>query len=250
MSGRAPYWLDPHDPSAPFPPVELALRDPDGLLALGGDLSPERLLSAYRLGIFPWYSEGQPILWWSPDPRMVLQPAALKISRSLRKTLRQAPFRISLDEDFPAVMAACAGPRADSQGTWITDDIHSAYQHLHALGYAHSVEAWQDGQLVGGLYGVALGRIFFGESMFARVSDASKVAFAHLVRQLQRWGYELIDCQVYTGHLASLGARPMPRKEFCTLLEQHARPPNRAGTWYLDSDLGADGWASQHTGAE
>ncbi len=243
MSGRAPYWLDPTDPTAPFPSVELARRDPDGLLALGGDLSPERLLSAYRHGIFPWYSEGQPILWWSPDPRMVLRPDALKISRSLGKTLRKRPFRISLDEDFATVMAACAEPRGAGQGTWITAAIHLAYQHLYTLGYAHSVEAWQDEQLVGGLYGVALGRIFFGESMFARVSDASKVAFVQLVRQLRRWGYVLIDCQIYTGHLASLGAAPMPRAEFCAALEQYVQPPNHAGRWRMDADLGMDGSA-------
>lgn len=237
MSGRAPYWLDPGDPAAPFPPVELALRDPDGLLALGGDLSPERLLTAYRQGIFPWYSEGQPILWWSPDPRMVLRPDQLKISRSLRKTLRKGAFRITLDEDFAAVMAACAEPRADGLGTWITEDMTRAYRRLHELGYAHSVEAWQDGRLVGGLYGVALGKVFFGESMFTRATDASKAAFAHLVRQLARWDFVLIDCQVYTGHLASLGAGPMPRTEFSAILQREARPPDRRGAWRLDADL-------------
>lgn len=240
MSGNAPYWLDPNDPTAPFPPVHLALRDPDGLLALGGDLSPERLLSAYRQGIFPWYSEGQPILWWSPDPRMCLHPAALKISRSLRKTLRKGEFHISLDSDFAAVMTACAEPRADSQGTWITDAMVQAYQYLHRLGYAHSVEAWQDDRLVGGLYGVALGRVFFGESMFTRVSDASKVAFVHLGRQLQRWGFELVDCQVYTEHLASLGALPLPRSKFTALLGEYVRAPERIGIWHLDADIGAD----------
>ncbi|MBI5461901.1 MAG: leucyl/phenylalanyl-tRNA--protein transferase [Gammaproteobacteria bacterium] len=238
----APYWLDPHDPTAPFPPVEFALRDPDGLLALGGDLSPARLLTAYRQGIFPWYSEGQPILWWSPDPRMALRPDALKISRSLRKTLRKGAFSITLDQDFAAVMAACAEPRADALGTWITDDMYRAYQRLHALGYAHSVEAWQDGCLVGGLYGVALGKVFFGESMFTRAADASKVAFAHLVRQLHRWGFVLIDCQVYTDHLASLGAAPMQRADFCATLERHAQPQDRTGIWTLDADIGAAGW--------
>lgn len=237
MTGRAPYWLDPRDPAAPFPPVELALRDPDGLLALGGDLSPERLLAAYRQGIFPWYSEGQPILWWSPDPRMVLQPNELKISRSLRKTLRKRAFRITLDEDFPAVMEACAEPRADGLGTWITEDMTLAYRRLHELGYAHSVEAWQDGRLVGGLYGVALGKVFFGESMFTRATDASKVAFVHLVRQLQRWDFVLIDCQVYTGHLASLGAAPIPRRDFSAILLREAGPPDRRGVWRLDADL-------------
>lgn len=237
MTGRAPYWLDPQDPTAAFPPVELALRDPDGLLALGGDLSMGRLLNAYRQGIFPWYSEGQPILWWSPDPRTVLRPEALKISRSLRKTLRKNLFRITLDRDFAAVMAACAEPRADGLGTWITADITRAYRRLHELGYAHAVEAWQDDRLVGGLYGVALGNVFFGESMFARVSDASKVAFVHLVKQLLRWGFVLIDCQVYTGHLASLGALPMPRATFCALLKQQTRMPGRVGIWQLDADL-------------
>lgn len=245
MTGRAPYWLDPNDPTASFPPVHLALRDPDGLLALGGDLSPERLLSAYRHGIFPWYSAGQPILWWSPDPRMVLRPDALKISRSLRKTLRKVAYRITLDRDFAAVMAACAEPRVDGQGTWITDDMTHAYQRLHALGHAHSVEAWQDGRLVGGLYGVALGRVFFGESMFARATDASKVAFVQLVRQLQRWDFVLIDCQVYTRHLASLGAAPIARTEFCAVLTREARPPDRIGIWRMDEDLVTSGAGSR-----
>lgn len=238
MSGRAPYWLTPEDPDAPFPPVERALRDPDGLLAIGGDLSPGRLLRAYRQGIFPWYSSGQPILWWSPDPRMVLAPAALKVSRSLRKTLRKGLFRITLDEAFGAVMRGCAEPRADAQGTWITPEMEGAYLRLHELGYAHSVEAWQDGELVGGLYGVALGRVFFGESMFSRRTDASKAAFVRLVQQLQRWGFVLIDCQVYTGHLASLGAGPITRREFTGLLERHALPPDPVGRWRLDDETG------------
>ena len=241
MSGRAPYWLDPRDPTLAFPPVELALRDPDGLLALGGDLAPERLLAAYRQGIFPWYSEGQPILWWSPDPRMVLLPNELKISRSLRKTLRKRPFRITLDTDFPAVMAACADPRADGHGTWITEEMTLAYRRLHELGYAHSVEAWQEGHLVGGLYGVALGRVFFGESMFTRATDASKVAFVHLVEQLMRWDFALIDCQVHTGHLASLGAKPIPRSDFTTALLREAQPPDRRGPWRLDADISPGG---------
>lgn len=241
MSGRAPYWLDPETPGAPFPPVETALRDPDGLLALGGDLSPERLLTAYRNGIFPWYSEDQPILWWSPDPRMVLRPDALKISRSLRKSLRKGVFRVTLDTDFAAVMAACAEPRADGLGTWITHDMFRAYLRLHELGYAHSVEAWQDDRLVGGLYGVALGRVFFGESMFARATDASKVAFVHLVEQLRDWGFVLIDCQVYTGHLASLGATPLPRPEFVAWLRQYAVPPDPRGVWQWDRQAPAGG---------
>lgn len=242
MSGRAPYWLDPEDPEAPFPPVELALREPDGLLALGGDLSPERLLRAYRQGIFPWYSAGQPILWWSPDPRMVLAPDRLKISRSLAKTLRKRLFDVTLDKAFDAVMAGCAKPRPDSSGTWLTPEMRRAYGQLHQLGYAHSVEAWQQGQLVGGLYGVALGRVFFGESMFALVTDASKVAFAHLVRQLMRWHFALIDCQVHTAHLASLGAAPVSRSDFIQQLERFTGLSTSVSQWQLDGDLGQDGW--------
>lgn len=237
MNGLAPFWLDARPPDAPFPPVELALREPNGLLAVGGDLSPQRLLRAYRQGIFPWYNAGQPILWWSPDPRLVLFPADLRISRSLRKTLRRGAFRVTLDADFEAVVAACAAPRADGQGTWITRDIAAAYARLHALGHAHSVEVWQQDRLVGGLYGVALGRVFFGESMFTRISDASKVAFVHLVGQLERWGYELIDCQVYTGHLASLGATLIPRAAFNARLDRLADAAGHDGRWVLDPDL-------------
>lgn len=242
MSGQAPYWLDPNDPLAPFPPVETALRDPDGLLALGGDLSPQRLMNAYRQGIFPWYSAGQPILWWSPNPRMVLQPAALKLSRSLRKTLRKEPFAITLDQAFDAVTAACAEPRTDGRGTWLSADMRRAYGTLHSQGYAHSVEAWQGGRLVGGLYGVALGRVFFGESMFTRVSDASKVAFAYLVRQLARWNFELIDCQVHTSHLASLGATAMDRASFTAQLDMLAVVPTSSQPWRFDPDILSTDW--------
>lgn len=231
MSGRAPYWLNPEDPDAPFPPVEHALRDPDGLLAIGGDLSPERLLRAYRRGIFPWYGPGQPILWWSPDPRMVLEPAALKVSRSLRKTLRRQPYRITLDQAFTAVMRGCAGPRGDAQGTWITSEMERAYLRLHELGYAHSVEAWQDADLVGGLYGVALGRVFFGESMFSRRRDASKVAFAQAVTQLRACGYRLIDCQVASQHLTRFGATLIPRREFIAQLNQWCDQETRSAPW-------------------
>lgn len=242
MSGQAPYWLDPNDPMAPFPPVETALRDPDGLLALGGDLSPQRLLNAYRQGIFPWYSAGQPILWWSPNPRMVLQPTALRLSRSLRKTLRKAPFKLTLDLDFEAVTAACAEPRLDGRGTWLSADMRRAYGILHRLGHAHSVEVWHTDQLVGGLYGVALGQVFFGESMFTRVTDASKVAFAHLVRQLIRWNFELIDCQVHTSHLASLGAAAMDRASFTRQLDKLATSPTHSLPWQFDPDLGGTDW--------
>lgn len=240
MNGLAPFWLDARPPDAPFPPAELALREPNGLLAVGGDLSPQRLLRAYRQGIFPWYNAGQPILWWSPDPRLVLFPADLKISRSLRKALRRGAFRITLDTAFQAVIVACAEPRTDGQGTWITREIAAAYARLHELGHAHSVEVWQEGRLVGGLYGVALGKVFFGESMFTRVSDASKVGFVHLVRQLERWGYGLIDCQVYTGHLASLGATLISRAAFNAWLDRLADAAGHGGNWAPDADL-ADG---------
>lgn len=234
------YWLPRDDDEAPFPPVELALRDPDGLLAFGGNLSVKRLLQAYRHGIFPWYSEGQPIMWWSPDPRTILYPDELNISRSLRKTLKKELFNVTLDTAFNDVMDACAEPREDDAGTWITRDMKEAYYRLHQEGYAHSVEAWQAGELVGGLYGVAIGKVFFGESMFTRRSDASKIAFVHLVQQLKRWGYALIDCQVHTSHLASLGAINIPRQNFIALLEQHCHDTTNHGhtrKWQFDKDL-------------
>lgn len=231
---QAPFWLDPRDPDAPFPPVALALRDPDGLLAIGGDLSPRRLVNAYRNGIFPWYSKGQPILWWSPDPRLVLEPAALRVSRSLRKTLRRAPYRITLDRDFAGVIDGCAAPRRDGEGTWITPEMRAAYLRLHELGYAHSAEAWSGEMLVGGLYGIAIGRMFFGESMFTRASDASKIAFVHLVRQLEAWGFGLIDCQVETAHLARFGARPIPRAEFIERMQPLLAQPPVPAPWRLE----------------
>jgi len=237
MRGLAPFWIDPGDNTCQFPDVRLALDEPDGLLAVGGDLRPERLMAAYRRGIFPWYNDDQPILWWAPNPRAVLFPQHLKISRSLRKTLRRAPFRVSADTAFDAVIEACSQPReAGGQrqtGTWITEDMKQAYRRLHALGVAHSVECWRDDTLVGGLYGIALGRVFFGESMFSRCSDASKVAFVHLVRQLARWDFALIDCQVASPHLSSLGAETIPRDTFGALLERHAVPPDQPGRWRL-----------------
>jgi leucyl/phenylalanyl-tRNA--protein transferase len=220
--------------------VELALHNPDGLLAFGGSLSVPRLLNAYRAGIFPWYSEGQPIMWWSPDPRSVLFPEDLKVSRSLRKTMKKQPYTITLDTAFAEVMDACAAPRRDDAGTWITDEMKAAYCALHLQGHAHSVEAWQDGELVGGLYGVAIDKVFFGESMFARRTDASKIAFVHLVRQLQCWGYALIDCQVHSGHLASLGAIDIPRPMFISLLDEYCEDTASAGQvgpWQFDNDL-------------
>lgn len=208
-----------------FPPVHLAIQE--GLLAVGGDLSVERLLLAYRSGIFPWYTEGEPILWWSPDPRLVLYPAELKISKSLRKTIKQEKFRITFNQSFETVIQACAeAKRAYGDGTWITDEMKAAYCRLHRHGAAYSVEAWQEGRLVGGLYGVAIGRAFFGESMFSRVSNASKVAFVTLVENLRRLDFELIDCQVRTDHLMRFGARDVPRKVF---LERLGRAVENGG---------------------
>jgi leucyl/phenylalanyl-tRNA--protein transferase len=229
------YLLDPNNADLRFPPPRLA--SPEGLLAIGGDLRVERLLEAYRHGIFPWYSAGQPILWWSPDPRMVLVPEKLKLSRSLRKTLRSDRIRVTLDRQFRNVMQACAAPRPDQNGTWITAEMIAAYAQLHEAGYAHSVETWIDSDLVGGLYGVALGSMFFGESMFARATDASKVAFVHLVRQLQAWNFTLIDCQVTTAHLASLGAEEIPRADFLHRLAIALRAPDRCGHWHFDEGL-------------
>jgi leucyl/phenylalanyl-tRNA--protein transferase len=231
MTGRGPYWLDPQDSSYSFPPTRLALRDPNGLLAVGGDLSPGRLLAAYRRGIFPWYSDDQPILWWSPHPRVILRPEELKVSRSLAKTLRNKPFEVTFDRAFERVMRACAEPRADGLGTWITEEMVAAYVELHRLGHAHSAECWLEGELVGGLYGLAIGRVFFGESMFARRTDASKVAFAHLVRHLRAWGFGLIDCQVGTEHLLSLGAHGIPRADFEALLDRWCDLPGRPAPW-------------------
>ncbi len=216
---------------APFPPVERALRSPNGLLCAGADLSPARLVEAYRHGIFPWYSEGDPILWWSPDPRMVLFPAELKVSRSLRKTLARDAFETRTDTAFRAVIEACAEPRAGQGGTWIVPEMVEAYVRLHELGFAHSVESWQDGRLVGGLYGIALGHAFFGESMFARTADASKVALVRLVERLRARGCRVIDCQQATAHLASLGAREIPRPAFSQLLRESIQYPPTGERW-------------------
>jgi leucyl/phenylalanyl-tRNA--protein transferase len=224
-------YLDAEDP---FPPVDTAMREPNGLLAAGADLSPGRLLDAYRHGIFPWFGEEDPLLWWSPDPRMVLFVDELHVSRSLRKTLRAGRFRVTADRAFSAVMAGCAEPRAEEEGTWITTEMRAAYARLSALGYAHSIEVWLGDALVGGLYGVAIGRIFFGESMFARVSDASKVAFATLVDQLRRWDFRMIDCQMPTAHLASLGAREIPRREFLAEVERAVQAPPIPSPWTFD----------------
>jgi leucyl/phenylalanyl-tRNA--protein transferase len=227
-------WLGPTDP---FPPVERALKNPNGLLAAGGDLSSARLLAAYRRGIFPWYSGDEPILWWSPDPRMVLYVAELKVSRSLAKSVRNKGFEVRVDSAFGAVLEGCAGPRADGAGTWLGEEMRAAYARLHRDGHAHSFETWRDGELVGGLYGVAVGRMFFGESMFARATDASKVALVALARELERRGWPLIDCQVRTPLLARLGAREIPRRAFLRelgALVHYDAPP---GKWARASEI-------------
>ena len=219
------HWLKQDEP---FPPVDLALTEPNGLLCAGLDLSPRRILAAYREGIFPWFNPGEPVLWWSPDPRMVLAPAEVKISRSLRQRIKRGGYEIRTDTHFREVMQACAAPREGQSGTWISQPMLEAYTRLHELGYAHSVETWMDGELVGGLYGMAIGRMFYGESMFSRAADASKLALVLLCRQLEAWGFGLIDCQMETAHLASMGAKPIPRaafiREMKRLIELEAVP--------------------------
>jgi leucyl/phenylalanyl-tRNA---protein transferase len=227
-------FLGPHDP---FPPVDRALSDPNGLLAAGGDLSPDRLIDAYAHGIFPWFSDEDPVLWWSPDPRMVLFTSELHVSKSLRKRIRTGKIRVTFDSSFLQVMEGCAAPRPGQDGTWITDEMTEAYVRLFELGLAHSVETWEDDRLVGGLYGVALGRMFFGESMFSRAADASKVALATLVRQIERWGFTCIDCQMSTNHLSSLGAREIPRSAFLRQIKPLLRQAAVPSPWKLDADL-------------
>ncbi len=219
-------WLKSNDLS--FPALNKALREPNGLLAGGGDLSAERLIAAYRHGCFPWFQDQQPILWWSPDPRTVLFPDELHISRSLTKVIRQSQYRVSFDQAFEQVINACAGPRSYTDGTWITQPMQVAYQELHQRGIAHSVEVWAGDELVGGLYGLAMGQLFFGESMFSRADNASKVGFAHLVQHLKQWGFVLIDCQMPTQHLQSFGARAISREQFAKYLQDHLDRPNSA----------------------
>ncbi|MGH8372803.1 MAG: leucyl/phenylalanyl-tRNA--protein transferase [Gammaproteobacteria bacterium] len=229
-------WIRADDPLDAFPDPRTALREPDGLLAAGGDLSSARLVYAYRHGIFPWYSEGQPILWWCPDPRAVLFPENLHISHSLRKTLRQHHYEVSLDRAFREVVRACAGARRHQPdaGTWITSEMEIAYTGLHQLGHAHSVEVWMDSQLAGGLYGIAIGDIFFGESMFSRQTDASKIALVWLTRQLMTWGIKMIDCQVASTHLQTLGSVNIPRAEFLDLLKRYTSSDRQSGKWQLE----------------
>ena len=216
-----------------FPPPDYA--DPSGLIAVGGDLSSERLLEAYRVGIFPWYSDDQPILWWSPDPRFMLELDEFKISRSLQKTLRRKIFQVTFDRVFEEVIAACSVvPREGQRGTWITQEMRDAYLELHGLGYAHSVESWFGGKLVGGLYGVSLGKAFFGESMFHHKTDASKVALATLVEKLRSWGFHFIDSQMTTEHMMRLGAKEVPRRIFLKRLQSALRHSTRRGKWHVD----------------
>lgn len=223
------FWLSPED--VVFPHPELANQD--GILAVGGDLSEERLLLAYQSGLFPWFNPEDPIIWWSPDPRFVLYPKNLKVSKSMRPYFNQRKFRVTFDRDFTAVIKACQQQRRRGQGggTWITDEMLDAYIKLHRLGYAHSVEVWEDSEMVGGLYGISIGKVFFGESMFTRVSNASKVGFITLVTELEKRGFWLIDCQQETNHLASLGAETISRKEFLALLEKNKEERTLKGNW-------------------
>jgi leucyl/phenylalanyl-tRNA--protein transferase len=228
---RRPAFLSP-DPGAPFPLAETALRQPDGLLAIGGDLSPQRLLNAYRHGIFPWYSEGQPILWWAPDPRMVFRSGGVRLSSRFRRVLRHSAWQVRADTAFAEVIAACAGtPRPGQDGTWITDAMQAAYLELRRLGHAHSVEVFDKDRLVGGLYGVAIGRMFFGESMYSGESGGSKIALAALAHRLQAWGWPLIDAQVENPHLLSLGAESWPRPEFLAQVAELTRLAGDVGSW-------------------
>jgi len=224
-------WISTDDPPESFPEVSAALTEPDGLLAAGGDLKPERLLYAYRLGVFPWFDSGQPILWWSPDPRCVIRPDALHVSRRLRRRIRNSGFDLSINEAFPAVIQACAADRVGQQGTWITEEMIDAYAGLHAEGWAHSVEIWSGEELVGGLYGLAIGRAFFGESMFSQATDASKIAMWALCEILVRHNFAILDCQVVSPHLTSLGAIMMPRVEFSRLLGRACEPAAKFEAW-------------------
>jgi len=226
------YWLpDANDPEF-FPNPDEAETEPDGLLAAGGALSEQRLIAAYRQGIFPWYSEDQPVLWWSPNPRAVLFPDQIKISKSLKKTIKKKRFQIRFDTAFKEVIQHCAAPRDEDTGTWIMPEMESAYCHLHNKGVAHCVEAWLDDRLVGGLYGIAIGQVFYGESMFSRETDASKVALVHLAKQLEQWQFQLIDCQVRSPHLSSLGAIDIPRPEFIQLLKKWCSRSSMAPTYW------------------
>lgn len=231
MNSPRIVWLNPDDPVIEFPAVATALREPDGLLAAGGDLSQARLLAAYTAGIFPWYEEGQPILWWSPDPRCILDPAELHVSRRLARYARQSDYTVSFNESFAAVIDACAGARSTQQGTWITPDVRRAFVELHAAGWAHSVEVWDNKELAGGIYGLSIGRAFFGESMFSLRDNASKFAMIALCAELVRSDFEILDCQVLSQHLMSLGACLIPRSEFTARLTASCRNQDQFMNW-------------------
>jgi leucyl/phenylalanyl-tRNA--protein transferase len=230
-------WLRPDDPPSAFPPVETALSEPNGLLCAGGDLSPARLIEAYRRGIFPWFSPGQPILWWSPDPRTVLEPARMRVTRSLAKSLRNRGYAATADRAFGEVVERCADPALRPEGTWITGAMRSAYLRLHELGWAHSIETWLDGRLVGGLYGVAIGSVFFGESMFSLERDASKVALCALAQSLRERDESLIDCQVASAHLESLGAQSIPRRVFLERLRAATAGRNSPDAGWAEASI-------------
>ena len=231
MTNSRVTWLTADDPADGFPPVSAALREPDGLLAAGGDLSTARLLSAYRQGIFPWSTDNEPLLWWSPDPRCVFLPGDFQVARRLRREIRRSTAEIRINTAFAEVIRACAGPRRSEQGTWITAEMLSAYRSLHAMGWAHSIEVWQDNELCGGLYGLAIGRAFFGESMFSARPNMSKMAMLYLARQMSDGFLDILDCQVESGHLRSLGARTMPRARFRTLLDSVCNPAEPLTGW-------------------
>lgn len=238
------HLLDPGRPG--FPPADRALRDPNGLLAVGGDLTLKWLLAAYRSGVFPWFDDDRgPILWWSPDPRAVLFPKEIRTSRRLARRIRNGGFTVTFDRAFGEVVKGCAAPRANASGTWITARMQRAYQRLHRSGYAHSCEVWLEDRLAGGVYGVSLGGMFFGESMFFREPDASKIALVKLVEQIDRWGFSLLDCQVMNPHLKSLGAREIPRAEFLERLAANQDVPTQRGAWRLDSDDATEGHAGR-----
>lgn len=239
------YWLDPNTPDGAFPDPELALDEPNGLLAMGGDLSPSRLRRAYAHGIFPWYNPDESILWWCPDPRTVFDTGDMHVSRRLKRTLAKADYAVTLDEDFNSVISHCAAVRSGNPGTWLGPEMRAAYAKLHALGNAHSIEVWRDGALIGGLYGVAIGRMFFGESMFSRERDASKIALVWLARQLHAWGFPLLDGQVGSGHLYRMGAIDLPRSKFLKIVRQSIDKPAPQGPWRFDIEVPA---SPQHIG--
>lgn len=237
------HWLDPAQPNESFPSSNEALEAPNGLLAAGGDLSIPRLLNAYRQGIFPWYSPGEPILWWSPNPRTVIIPGHAHVSRRLQRTIRQQRWALTFDSDFEAVIKGCAAPRDDEFGTWLSPEMILAYCAMHRAGHAHSIELWQDGNLVGGLYGICIGKIFFGESMFSRVTNASKIILVQLSEQLKRWNFDLLDCQVASDHLMRMGAQQLPREQFLDLVnrqDEQGAASQQTPQWKFDKDLNGD----------